>query len=132
MANNERCLLDTHVLVWAVADPRRLNDETRRIVAENRYAVSVATLWELMDRRDRGDAPVRDVTAWWDEYVVKARTPVVPIRPAHLLYLDRTPMQHRDPYDRVLLAQSSVERMPLITADTRLLTMGETVKPAVD
>ena len=131
MANSERCLLDTHVLVWAVADPRRLNDETRRLISENRYAVSVATLWELMEKRDRREAPVRDVTAWWDEYVVKARTPVVPIRAAHLLYLDRTPMQHRDPYDRILLAQSAVERMPLVTADTRLRESGE-IRPAVD
>ena len=132
MANSERCLLDTHVLVWAVADPRRLNDETRRVIAENRYAVSVATLWELVDLRDRNNAPVKDVTAWWDEYVVKARTPVVPIRPAHLLYLDRTPLQHRDPYDRILLAQSAVERMPLITADLRLRDLGVNVRPAVD
>lgn len=123
---SERSLLDTHVLIWAVADPRRLGEETRRTIAENRYAVSVATLWELIAMRDERESPVLDVATWWQDYVVKARTPVLPIGPAHLLYLERMPLHHRDPFDRILIAQAVVEKMSLITADSRLHQYGVT------
>jgi PIN domain nuclease of toxin-antitoxin system len=129
---SERCLLDTHVLLWAVADPRRLSDETRRVIAEKRYVVSVASLWELIDKRDKRDAPVRDPASWWDDYVVKARTAVLPITSAHLLYLDRMRCDLHDPIDRILVAQSAVEKLRLITADARLREYAADTIPACD
>ena len=127
----DRYLVDTHVLLLAVADPRRLNDDTRRVIAENRYVVSVASLWELIDKRDKRNAPVRDPASWWDDYVVKARTGVLPIMPAHLLYLDRMRWDLSDPIDRILLAQSAVEKLQLITADARLSAYASDLMSAV-
>ena len=113
-------LLDTHVLLWAVAAPHRLASAVRSLIADRRYAVSVATLWELINKKAKGDAPVKDPAAWWDRYVVRSQTPVLSIRGAHVLYLDRLPWHHRDPYDRILIAQAAVERMPLVTADPEI------------
>ncbi len=116
----DSCLLDTHVLLWAVADPDRLARAIRAIIAKQKYVLSVASLWELIDKKGRPDSPVKDPAAWWERYVTRAGTPVLPIRSGHVLYLDRLPMHHRDPYDRILIAQSAVEEMPLVTADAEI------------
>jgi PIN domain nuclease of toxin-antitoxin system len=114
----EPCLLDTHVLLWAVSQPHRLHRHVRALLEKNRYLVSVASLWELINKKGRPDAPVKDPSAWWERYVVQPKTPVIPIRPAHVLYLEYLPLLHRDPFDRILMAQSVVEQTPLVTDDT--------------
>jgi PIN domain nuclease of toxin-antitoxin system len=113
-------LLDTHVLLWAVAEPHRLAAGIRSLIENQEYAVSVASLWELMNKNGRRDSPVKDPALWWERYVVQPRTPVIPIRSRHVLYLDRLPWHHRDPYDRILMAQAVVEEMWLVTADQEI------------
>jgi PIN domain nuclease of toxin-antitoxin system len=117
---SELCLLDTHVLLWAVAEPDRLAPDIRSLIRKQAYAMSVASLWELINKKDKRDSPLKDPAMWWDRYVVKPGTPVLPIRSQHVLYLDRLPMHHRDPYDRILIAQSAVEEMALVTADIEI------------
>jgi len=121
---SDRFLLDTHVLLWAVAEPKRLTREVRSLMEEGRYAVSVATLWELVNKKDKAAAPVRDPAVWWDRYVVQRHTVIVPIRAGHVLYLDRLPPLHRDPFDRMLIAQAAVEEMTLVTADAAIHAYG--------
>jgi PIN domain nuclease of toxin-antitoxin system len=117
---SDRALLDTHVLLWAVAEPHRLNEATRLLVTTGQYSVSVASLWELMNKREKKDAPLKDPVAWWNDYVVRPHTRVLSIRVPHVLYLERLPWHHRDPYDRILIAQAAVERMPLVTSDAQI------------
>jgi PIN domain nuclease of toxin-antitoxin system len=106
--------------VWAVAEPHRLAPGVRSLIESRQYAVSVASLWELIDKTEKRGAPVKNPGDWWDRYVVQARTPVLPIRARHMLQLERIPWHHRDPYDRILIAQSLVEGMPLVTADAEI------------
>ena len=117
---SELSLLDTHVLLWAVAAPHRLSAGVRSLVEKQQYAISVATLWELINKKGKRDAPVKDPAAWWERYVLRPKTMIIPIRGAHVLYLDRLPWHHRDPYDRILIAQSVVEEMTLVTADDEI------------
>ena len=117
---NDLELLDTHVLLWAVAAPHRLRPHVRSLIENHRYAVSVASLWELLNKKEKRDAPVKDPVAWWNEYVVGPQTRVLPIQAAHVLYLDRLPWLHRDPYDRILIAQAAIEKMVLVTADEEI------------
>jgi PIN domain nuclease of toxin-antitoxin system len=121
---SDRYLLDTHVLLWAVAAPDRLAPGVRSLIEKHEYAMSVATLWELINKKGKRDAPVEDPSAWWERYVVRPQTPVLAIRAAHVLYLDRLPWRHRDPYDRILIAQAAVEEMALVTADAAIRQYG--------
>jgi PIN domain nuclease of toxin-antitoxin system len=114
-------LLDTHVLVWAVAAPERLGTDARAALERNDYAVSVASLWELVNKMLRKTAVVRDPAGWWERYVTRTRIPVLPIRAPHLVRLQSLPLLHRDPFDRILVAQSLEERMTFITADETIL-----------
>jgi PIN domain nuclease of toxin-antitoxin system len=117
---NDLCLLDTHVLLWAVAAPHRLSPGVRALIEKRQYAVSVASLWDLINKKSKREAPVKDPAAWWERYVVRPQTPVLSIRTAHVLYLDHLPWHHRDPYDRILIAQSVVEGMALVTSDEEI------------
>ena len=102
------------------------------MIAEKRYVVSVAGLWELMDKKDKRDRPVSDPAAWWEDYVVvRPRTPILPIAPAHLLYLDRMRWDLRNPVDCISLAQSAVEKLRLVSGDLRLREFATDFLPAI-
>ena len=124
-------LLDTHVFLWAIIQPERLASDVRTLIKKSQYALSVATLWELINKKEKRDAPVKDPRSWWEQYVTRLQTTVIPIRTTHVIYLDTLPWHHRDPYDRILVAQSSVEKMPLVTADTALRQYGIDLHPAI-
>jgi PIN domain nuclease of toxin-antitoxin system len=79
---------------------------------------------------EKPDAPLKDPSAWWEQYVVQPKTRVIPIRAPHVMYLERLPWRHKDPYDRILMAQSAVEKMPLVTADARLREYNITTRRA--
>jgi len=117
---NDGSLLDTHVLLWAVSAPQRLSPAVRSLIQKRAYSVSVASLWELINKRDKDDAPVKDPAAWWDRYIASVGTRVLPIRTRHVLELQQLPWHHRDPYDRILIAQAIVEDLPLVTADREM------------
>ena len=121
---NERYLLDTHVILWAVAQPSRLASGVRDLIEKNEYAVSVASYWELINKKGRRDAPVKDASAWWEKYIVRTRSPIIPIRTEHVAYLDRLPLHHTDPFDRILMAQSVVESLTLVTSDDAIRRYG--------
>jgi PIN domain nuclease of toxin-antitoxin system len=123
-------LLDTHVLLWAVAQPHRLASDIRSLIEKNDYVVSVASFWELINKKNRRDAPVKDPSTWWEQYVLRPRTPVIAIRTPHVAYLDHLPWRHKDPYDRILMAQSVVEKMPLVTADEEIREYGINIRAA--
>jgi len=127
---SDRYLLDTHALIWAVAEPSRLGPAVRSLIENQKYAMSVASLWELLNKKTKRDAPVRDPAAWWRRYVIEPQTPVIPIRASHVLYLEKLPLHHKDPYDRILMAQSVVEKMPLVTADEEIRKYGIDIREA--
>jgi PIN domain nuclease of toxin-antitoxin system len=110
-------LFDTHALVWAIGEPHRLSADARAAVESRRARVSVISLWELVVKKNRATRPVEDPLSWWDRYVTRAQVEVVAIRVPHLAELDRLPELHRDPFDRLLIAQARVEQLRLITAD---------------
>ncbi len=86
--------------------------------------MSVASLWELLLKKDKRDALVGDPLPWWESYVIKTDLPVLGIRQNHVLALGRLPAIHRDPFDRVLIAQAIVEKIPLVSKDRELSKYG--------
>ncbi|MDN2566227.1 type II toxin-antitoxin system VapC family toxin [Aquibium sp. A9E412] len=110
-------LIDTHILLWTLADPDRLSQRHAAIVfGSERLVVSVVTLWEIEIKRKTGklEAP-GDAHA----RLVDAGVALMPILAEHAVVAGRLPLHHRDPFDRMLVAQASVEGLTLVTVDPR-------------
>jgi PIN domain nuclease of toxin-antitoxin system len=120
-------LLDTHALVWVVGSPERLPAAARAAVESHQAKVSVVSLWELILKKNRQAAPVRDPVAWWARHVTRAETEVIPVRVPHLAELDRLPDIHSDPFDRMLVAQALAEDCALVSRDGALARYGAPV-----
>lgn len=116
-------LLDTNVLIWALNDDSSLTRRMRAAITAPgaQVHVSVVSAWEIAIKYQSGklsfDVPVEEVlsrilggTVW----------PVLPVLPAHIPELLALPMHHRDPFDRLLIAQARVEGMALATADDNI------------
>jgi PIN domain nuclease of toxin-antitoxin system len=115
-----KVLLDTHIWLWMLAEPDRLSDPTRDLIQDGDttlYLSSVSS-WEIAIKHSLGRLPLPEPP---EQYVpARMRTTGVrglPIEHAHALHVDTLEMHHRDPFDRLLVAQSRVEGLPLVTAD---------------
>lgn len=122
-----RILTDTHTLVWALSDPDRLSSTARQALAESEVFASVANLWELLLKHGKSGALLADPLPWWEEYVLRTGIPTLGIRVGHVLTLGRLPEFHKDPFDRILIAQSIVEKAPLVSKDEQLTEYGVTL-----
>jgi PIN domain nuclease of toxin-antitoxin system len=115
-----KLLLDTHVFLWVLGDPDRLQTETRRVLAEtgNAVFVSVVSLWEIVVKRRVGKLEA-DIAAITAQLAPTSKIQLLGIMPRHLLALDRLPFaeRHRDPFDHLLIAQAISEGMTLVTRD---------------
>jgi PIN domain nuclease of toxin-antitoxin system len=113
-----RLLLDTHVLLWWLADDDLLPGATRDSIADgdNLVVVSAATAWEIAIRQSIGrlDAPA-DLLDVMRENDFDALS----ITPAHALAAGTLPLHHRDPFDRMLIAQAIAEELTIVTIDER-------------
>ena len=117
-----RLLLDSNVVVWMLSNPRRLNDRVSGIIANghNELFVSTASLLEITSKAATGrlvfNAPMREDLAATCEWL--------PVQANHALLVQALPPIHKDPFDRVIVAQAMIEEMTLITGDRRLLDYG--------
>ncbi len=114
-----KLLLDTHVLIWAAGLPERLSDEARELIEDthNELCFSAASIWEVaiksaLGRRDFAiDARLLRRGLLDNDYKE------LPVASEHAAAIDGLPPIHKDPFDRLLIAQSMIEGMMLITAD---------------
>jgi PIN domain nuclease of toxin-antitoxin system len=119
-----RLLTDTHTLVWALTGDASLSSAARSALEDSEVLVSVANLWELLLKRSRPGALLADPLPWWDKYVTRSGIQVLGIRQSHVFALGRLPELHKDPFDRILLAQAQVERLTLVSKDASLAGYG--------
>ncbi|MGA2597930.1 MAG: type II toxin-antitoxin system VapC family toxin [Bryobacteraceae bacterium] len=110
-----RVLTDTHTLVWALSDPDSLSATARKVLMESDVAASVANLWELVLKTGKKDALLDDPIAWWNKYVARSGIRTLSIQTAHVLTMGRLAGIHKDPFDRILVAQSLSEKLPLVS-----------------
>src|SRR5580693_9797081 len=113
-------LLDTQVLLWAAGEPTRLSASARRLLndANNELLFSAASLWEVAIKRGLGR----------EDFAVDARLlrrglldngySELPIVSDHVVAIDSLPPIHKDPFDRILVAQATVEGVTLLTSDS--------------
>jgi PIN domain nuclease of toxin-antitoxin system len=117
-------LLDTHALVWAISAPEQLPPRVREILAAGAVTASVVSYWELVLKKGRETAPLLEPKAWWDRYITRPAIEVLPVRVAHVDRLDSLPELHRDPFDRMLVAQALAEGCTLVSRDGMLARYG--------
>lgn len=117
-------LLDTHTLVWAVTAPEELPARVREILASGEVKASVVSYWELALKKGRQTAPVLEPAAWWERYITRPAVEVLPVRVAHVDRLDALPGFHKDPFDRMLVAQALAESCALVSRDEILARYG--------
>ncbi|MBF4635640.1 type II toxin-antitoxin system VapC family toxin [Agreia pratensis] len=118
-----RLLLDTHVVLWAATGSPRLTSPLRTLLqsAENTLVVSAATHWEISIKNSLG-RPDFDVDLVALRAGLRANGYVdLPVTAEHAAVLAGLPDLHRDPFDRMLVAQALSEGLTLVTADTRIL-----------
>jgi PIN domain nuclease of toxin-antitoxin system len=112
-----RLLLDTHVLIWWLSDDRKLTKAARAIIAspDNEVLVSAASVWEVAIKTALGriDVELDD----FEDAIVKSGFRPLPIGLRHAATVGRLPPVHRDPFDRMLVAQASVEELRLMSHD---------------
>jgi PIN domain nuclease of toxin-antitoxin system len=122
-----KCLLDTHVLLWWLHDSARLRPETRALFANSNNVLlwSACSTWELAIKSQLGklhvDAPLAEFIA---RVIGEQDLQPLPVHHAHAARVAELPPIHRDPFDRMLIAQAAVERVPLLTGDATLLAYG--------
>lgn len=113
-----RLLLDTHALIWALADSRRLSGAAREAIAStrNEILVSAASAMEVATKARLGKLPEADVLARDFEGALAAADYVgLAISVAHAAQAGRLAISHKDPFDRLLIAQAQIERVPLVS-----------------
>jgi PIN domain nuclease of toxin-antitoxin system len=113
-------LLDTHVFLWAVMQPRRLSSKVRHLLEndETELVVSAATAWEIATKFRLGKLPdAGAVVADYAGTLRQLRSHELPLTSAHALLASRYTVPHRDPFDRMLAAQTEYEQLTLISRD---------------
>jgi len=124
-----KLLLDSHVLLWALAQPERLGESTRDhlIHPANDIFVSAASVWEIEIKRSTGKLSAPD--ALCGAFREIGFQPL-PITDRHAVAAARLPRIHLDPFDRMLVAQAIEEGLILVTADSRICAYPVATLPA--
>lgn len=122
-----KALVDTHVFLWAITGDPRLSKRHRALWLDesSELFLSFASVWEMLIKAGLGKLPLPTPHS---SYIFKQmesnRLTYLGIRPAHFTELESLPPLHRDPFDRMLVAQARAERMPVATVDPLLRRYG--------
>lgn len=122
-----RLLLDTHVFLWWVDDAPRLSDQARQAIFDQKSEcfLSVASCWELAVKVSLGKLRLREsVERFIPEQLALNGFRLLPIDFRHVARVEGLPFCHRDPFDRLLVAQAMTEKMVMVTADQKLAEYG--------
>lgn len=123
-------LLDTHLVLWAAFDPGRLSNKAARRLRSRRQplAFSLASLWEVAIKTSLGRPDFSVDAKLLHRALLEEGFVELPLQAAHIARVARLPWVHRDPFDRMLVAQSLTEPLLLLTADSALARYGAAVR----
>ena len=118
-----KLLLDTHTFIWWDSAPERLSRRSREVIGDgaNELLLSVVSVWELQVKNQLGklelERPLAELVV--DQEKINGLV-LLSVGLSHVLGLDTLPMLHRDPFDRLLIAQARVENAVLVTRDAEI------------
>ncbi len=116
-----RLLLDTHTFIWFVTDNPKLSDTARGLInyGNNEILLSIASIWEMAIKQSTGKLsfglPFR---VFIEQQVSFNRIDILNINLDHIEVVVTLPFHHRDPFDRLIIAQAMVEKIPILSADS--------------
>jgi PIN domain nuclease of toxin-antitoxin system len=115
-----KLLLDTHLLLWAAGEPKRLSKQARTLIdnPDNELLFSAASLWEVAIKRGLGRKDFKVDTRLLRRGLLDNGYSELPIISDHVVATESLPPIHKDPFDRVLVAQATVEGVTLLTIDS--------------
>ena len=118
-----KVLLDTHAFLWLITDDDRLSENARQtfLNTENSLFFSAASLWEICIKKSLGKLSLKD--GWFQTIEEEMEINTIqwlPIEMTHCAEATELPFNHRDPFDRMLIAQAIAEGMKLLSGDSRL------------
>ncbi|HZH20328.1 MAG TPA: type II toxin-antitoxin system VapC family toxin [Geodermatophilus sp.] len=124
-----RVLLDTHVLVWVTHQSVRLGSARQLVADADNRLMSAVSVWELAIKQRLGKLSVgSDVRTWTRRVTRELVLDHLPVTAEHAAAVEHLPDVHRDPFDRLLVAQAVAEGAVLLTADDRLTAYGDVVR----
>lgn len=115
-------LLDTHAFLWFIKDDASLSLRARGLIEEpeNKRLLSIASLWEIAIKASLGKIVLKlPFDALMPRQLQENDIDLLPIALPHLGLVERLPFHHRDPFDRLIIAQSLVENLPLVSIDSQ-------------
>jgi PIN domain nuclease of toxin-antitoxin system len=112
-------LIDTHILLWWLDDPVLVGKKARRIIEDgsSNIYVSIASVWEIVLKKSLGKLDIPDDLS---DVIEANRFIVLPIELDHVLFLGKLPHIHRDPFDRIIIAQAQKEHLAIMTMDEQI------------
>jgi PIN domain nuclease of toxin-antitoxin system len=123
-----KLLLDTHALLWSLCEPHKLTPKTQNAIADknNLIFVSIASLWELQIKQSIGKIILPDN---FIQLISRTQCEILPVTVKHIEQLKKLPLIHRDPFDRMLIAQSIAEDLELATCDADIAQYSVKIYP---
>ena len=118
-----RVLLDTHTFLWWVMDSPRLSTQSRQIITDGNNAIFLSAVsgWEMAIKAQYGRLQLpKTPDLFVAEQLALNAFQSLPVQMSHALHVYTLPQHHRDPFDRLLIAQSQLEDMPLLSADSEI------------
>ena len=125
-----KLLLDTQLLLWAAGEPKKLSLKARRLITdtENELMFSAASVWEVAIKLTLGRADFQVDTRLFRRGLLDNGYVELPIFSAHAVAVESLPPIHKDPFDRLLVAQSLVEGIVLLTSDATVAQYGGSIR----
>ena len=126
-----KLLLDTHLLLWAAGQPGRLSAKARRLLnhPDNELLFSAASLWEVTIKRALGRGDFQVDARLLRRGLLDNGYNELPIMSVHVVATESLPPIHKDPFDRILVAQATVEGITLLTTDSVVARYPGPVRP---
>jgi len=125
-----RFLLDTHILLWAAGSPEKLSQQAKTIIeeSENELFFSAANLWEISIKKSLGRADFKVDARVLRRALIDNGYQELNITGLHSVSVEDLPDIHKDPFDRILLAQAKVEGFTLLTSDKTIAQYSGPIK----
>ena len=110
-------LPDTNAAIFALTLPERLSPSARKAIFKGPNLISVVTYWEVLLKCMKGLLDVGDPREWWRDALEELAAVPLLLRPEHIAVLYALPPHHKNPFDRILIAQASMEKLWFVTSD---------------